>query len=160
MKKVLLSLLVVFTFGATATAQQSGNIKVKFPKEEPKSGAIMKLESEKVDYGTIDQHSEPLRVLKFKNTGTEPLVIKTARGSCGCTVPIWPKEPIAPGEESQIEVRYATNRVGKFSKKITITTNQSNTPVVIQVVGNVLKKEKEVAVPAAAPSLLKKKGTK
>ena len=50
-------------------------------------GPILELESTVVDYGTIEQNGEPLRKLKFTNTGTEPLVIKNARGSCGCTVP-------------------------------------------------------------------------
>ena len=81
-------------------------------------GPAMTFESFIVDYGTIEQNSEPLRVIKFVNTGNEPLVIKSARGSCGCTVPTFPKEAIMPGEESQIEIRYATSRLGKFNKKI------------------------------------------
>lgn len=107
-----------------------------------------------VDYGTIQQNGEPLRVVKFTNTGTEPLVIKNARGSCGCTVPSWPKEPILPGETSEIEIRYATNRLGKINKKVTITTNEEKTHT-IDVVGNILKEEEENSVPASAPSIIK-----
>ena len=116
-------------------------------------GPTMAFETLVVDYGTIEQNSEPLRVIKFTNTGNEPLVIKNARGSCGCTVPTWPKEPIMPGEESKIEIRYSTNRLGKFSKKVTLTTNAPGPAIVLTVQGNVLK-EKE-GVPSADPNILK-----
>ena len=106
-----------------------------------------------LDYGTIMQNSEPLRVVKFTNTGTEPLVIKNARGSCGCTVPEWPKEPILPGESSQIEIRYATNRLNKFSKTVTITTNEEK-PHTIKVIGNVLPLEEEPSVPEGNQSVI------
>lgn len=109
------------------------------------------------DYGTVDYNGEPLRVVKFKNTGTEPLVIRNARGSCGCTVPNWPKEPILPGEEGQIEIRYSTNRVGKIDKRVTVTTNEAKDHI-IRVIGNVLeapKKETEEAVPTSAPNIIK-----
>lgn len=165
MQKIILSLVVLLATSMTSFAQsEKGDIKVKTPitivEEEvveraEGEGPIMTLESDVVDYGTIEQHGEPLRVLKFTNTGTEPLVIKNARGSCGCTVPTWPKEPIMPGEESEIEVRYATNRLGKINKTIKITTNQGGDPQVIKVVGTVLAAEKEEAVPAAEPSILK-----
>ena len=70
------------------------------PAENPEStgGPIMSLDSDVVDYGSIEYASDPLRTLAFKNTGTEPLVISNAKGSCGCTIPTWPREPILPGE--------------------------------------------------------------
>src|SRR5690606_27416711 len=72
------------------------------PPAAPASKAVMTFEDgnndTSLDYGKISQKSDPLRRVKFTNTGTEPLVIKNARGSCGCTVPDWPKEPILPGE--------------------------------------------------------------
>ena len=109
-----------------------------------------------VDYGTIDQHSEPLRVLKFSNTGDEPLVITNAKGSCGCTVPTWPKEPIMPGESADIEIRYATNRLGKFTKTVKFTTNEvEKAPQhTIKVTGNVLKVDEEETVPKNEPNML------
>ncbi len=82
----------------------------------------------KLDYGTIDKGSEPLRIFKFKNVGTEPLIIKNAKGSCGCTVPKPPKDPIMPGEEANLEVRYDTKRIGKFTKTVTLTTNDPDNP--------------------------------
>jgi hypothetical protein len=120
-----------------------------------KTNAKMTFETTIVDYGTIQQKSEPLRTVKFTNTGTEPLIIKSAHGSCGCTVPMWPKDPIMPGESNVIEVRYDTNRVGKINKSITITTNEGPDKHILQVVGDVLKLEEDNAVPAPAPNVIK-----
>ena len=160
MKKFILLSFVFAAFSMVAVAQTEEPVKVEQTEtaeqsEQSDGGPIMSLESNTVDYGTIKQHGEPLRTLKFTNTGTEPLVIKNARGSCGCTVPTWPKEPIMPGAEADIEIRYATNRLGKINKTVKITTNEGGDPHVIKVVGNILKAEEEESVPASAPSILK-----
>ena len=81
------------------------------------------------------------------STGTEPLVISNARGSCGCTVPVWPKEPIMPGESSQIEIRYDTKRLGKINKTVTLTTNQAGEPIVLRVKGQINKAVEQESVP-------------
>lgn len=117
-------------------------------------GPVMTFEKTEMDYGTIAQGADPLRRFKFKNTGTEPLVIKNARGSCGCTVPSFKKEPIAPGETSEIEVRYDTQRVGDFSKSITIETNEGEQPRMLMIKGKVNEKVAEAGVPVNAPSLI------
>jgi hypothetical protein len=125
------------------------------PVVEERSNSKMTFESLTVDYGTIENGGEPLRTVKFTNTGTDPLVIKSARGSCGCTVPTYPKEPIAPGQSSVIEIRYDTKRPGKISKSVTITTNEGPDSHVLQVIGEVLQAKEEKAVPAAEPSVIK-----
>ena len=159
MKKLFILSLLVVAFGMTAIAQSDPikieKVEFKDSPAQEASGAIMYFETKTIDYGTIKQHGEPLRKLKFTNTGTEPLVIKNARGSCGCTVPTWPKEPIMPGEEGEIEIRYATNRLGNFSKTVKLTTNEGGEPHVLKVVGNVLKPEEDESVPASSPSILK-----
>lgn len=157
MKKFIFLLLITLFAGANMYAQQKPQPakEIKINMMEKKNGPIMTFEDDKVDYGTIEQHGEPLRVLKFTNTGTEPLVIKNARGSCGCTVPKWKKEPIMPGETSELEIRYATNRLGKINKKVTVTTNEGGEPHVIKVIGNILKKEEPEVAPAKAPSILR-----
>ena len=145
MKTYLLSLCFILT-AAVGFSQLE-------PSDQNTDGPMMNLESLVVDYGEIEQNSEPLRVLNFTNTGTEPLIIKSARGSCGCTVPEWPKEPIMPGEASTIEIRYATNRLGKFSKTVTLTTNEDGEPRVIKVQGNV--SQGEDSVPEAPANIFK-----
>ncbi|MFP5471604.1 MAG: DUF1573 domain-containing protein, partial [Bacteroidia bacterium] len=60
------------------------------------SGAQISFDKEIHDYGTVDQGGNGECAFTFTNTGNEPLIITKAKGSCGCTVPEWPKEPIAP----------------------------------------------------------------
>lgn len=111
--------------------------------EAPANGPVMTFDATEVDYGTIEQHGDPLRNFNFTNTGTEPLVITHAKGSCGCTVPTYPKEPILPGESATIEVRYDTKRIGKFTKRVTLTTNEGSEKRVLTIKGDVLKAPKE-----------------
>lgn len=118
-------------------------------------GPMMSFESLVVDYGEIEQHSDPLRVAKFTNTGTAPLIIKNARGSCGCTVPTYPKQPIMPGETAEIEVRYDTKRLGMINKTVTITTNQEGDPIVLKVKGKIHKATSEESVPKPKSGLIK-----
>lgn len=153
MKNILL--LFLFCFASTAFVSAQGTLDTTDEDlEMAADGPKMDFESLEVPYGEISQHSEPLRNLAFTNTGTEPLVIKSARGSCGCTVPIWPKEPIMPGESANIEIRYATDRIGKFSKTVTITTNESGDPHVVKVHGNVSKADDVQSVPKAPASII------
>ena len=73
------------------------------------------------------------------NNGTTPLVITNTQGSCGCTVPSSPKEPIAPGAKGVIGVKYATDRVGPFTKTVTVSSNAAGQPTkVLTIKGNVL----------------------
>lgn len=87
------------------------------------SKAKMDFATDVMDYGTIKKGSERVRKFSFKNTGTEPLIISNATGSCGCTVPTYPHEPIMPGASATIDVNYDTNRLGAFTKTVTLTTN-------------------------------------
>ena len=67
------------------------------------------------------------------------MIISNAKGSCGCTVPTWEKEPIMPGESSVMTVKYDTKRVGPINKSVTITSNATNSPTkVIRIKGKVL----------------------
>lgn len=120
-----------------------------------RSNAKMEFESTTVDYGTIEYDADPLRKVKFTNTGTEPLIIKNAKGSCGCTVPKWPNEPIAPGQSSFLEVRYDTKRTGRIMKSISVTTNEGPEEHRIQVIGEVLPKKEDSSVPNAEPTVIK-----
>jgi len=153
MKKLLLSLAVLMSFSFMAFAQDTETAPA-----ESTDGPVLTLVSDVIDYGKIERNSEPLRTLAFTNTGNEPLIIKSARGNCGCTVPKWPKEPILAGETKKLEVRYATNRVGKFSKKVTLTTNETGTVRhVIKVMGEVMKPAVEEGVPSGNKNILNKK---
>lgn len=109
------------------------------------SGPVMTFEVTSIDYGTIAKGADPLRKFKFTNTGNEPLIIKTAKGSCGCLVPTFPQEPLMPGESNVIEVRYDTIRVGMFTKTVTLTTNETDSTHTLTVKGEV--EDKSAPVP-------------
>lgn len=102
------------------------------------AGPEITFESTTIDYGTIERGSDGIRVFKFTNTGKEPLIITNTRGSCGCTVPKHPKDPILPGQTEEIEVKYDTNRLGKINKSVTVSTNAGD-PVRLQIKGEVTK---------------------
>ena len=91
------------------------------------------------------------RIFEFKNTGNEPLIIKDAKSSCGCTIPSFPKNPIPPGGSDKIEVQYNMNP-GPISKTITVTTNavnKENGMIALRIKGMVIVKEE--------PSIIEKK---
>lgn len=147
--KKLLSVLALLAMLSTSAFAQAAQTTENPATVQPADGAVMEFETMTVDYGTIAQGSEPFRLFKFTNTGNAPLVIKNAKGSCGCTVPTYPKEPILPGETGEIKVRYDTNRVGPFTKRVTLTTNSVEETVVLTIKGLVEKKAEE---PAGVPS--------
>jgi hypothetical protein len=147
--KKLFSLLTLLALVATVSFGQNDATATPVAAEETKEGPQMVFDTETVDYGTIEQGSDPYRVFKFTNTGTEPLIITHAKGSCGCTVPTYPKEPIAPGETNEIKVRYDTNRLGKFTKRVTLTTNAGDEKKMLTIKGEVNKKPEE---PAGLPA--------
>jgi hypothetical protein len=92
-----------------------------------------------LDYGTIKQNSNGERVFTFTNVGKAPIVITKVKGSCGCTVATKPKNPIMPGETAEIKVKYATNRLGAFSKTITVSSNASEKQLVLHIKGKVIQ---------------------
>jgi len=154
MKKLLL-VAVLTVFGVTASnAQTKKTTKKEVAKKEvaaaktvksdaPKvEGAGMVFETETIDYGTVAHNADGKREFVFTNNGTKPLIITNATGSCGCTVPTYPKEPIAPGAKAVIGVKYATDRVGAFTKTVTLTSNaEGQASKVLTIKGTVLPDE-------------------
>ncbi|MBS7787365.1 DUF1573 domain-containing protein [Flavobacterium sp. CYK-55] len=149
MKKIVL-LAALAIFGVTASnaqakktaakaATKAATAKVETPKVE---GAGMLFESETIDYGTLPHNADGKREFVFVNNGTKPLIITNATGSCGCTVPSFPKEPIAPGAKAIIGVKYATDRVGAFTKTVTVTSNaEGQASKVLTIKGTILPDE-------------------
>lgn len=86
------------------------------------------------DFGTIKQDSENKYVFTFTNTGKEPLIIENAKGSCGCTVPNYPKEPIAPGATGDIEVVYKPGKQkDQQNKTVTVTANTEPSNTILKI---------------------------
>jgi hypothetical protein len=114
-----------------------------------------KWENTTVDYGTVTKSDEgaAAREFKFTNTGKSPLIISGCKGSCGCTVPTCPTEPILPGAKGSIKVHYDVNRVGPFTKTVTVTSNAKNPNETLKITGTVNDPEAgKTPVPVAAPS--------
>ncbi len=102
--------------------------------------ADFKFETEEYNFGSIVQGESVTYEFKFTNPGTEPLIISKAEGSCGCTVPIWPKEPIMKGQTSTIKVTFnSTGKMGVQDKTVTLTSNAKQNPFVIHIKGTVEK---------------------
>ncbi|MBL7962264.1 MAG: DUF1573 domain-containing protein [Flavobacteriales bacterium] len=92
------------------------------------------------DFGTIKQNSENKYVFSFTNTGKEPLLIENATGSCGCTVPNYPKNPIAPGAKGEIEVVYKPGmQENQQQKTVTVVANTEPKQTILRIKANVVK---------------------
>lgn len=107
---------------------------------------VMAFEETEFDFGTVPDGEKVSHTYKFKNTGAEPLILSNAKGSCGCTVPSWPREPIPPGGTGEITVEFnSQNKAGKRNQKVTITANTNPPQTFIYLKGEVLGKEGEAA---------------
>lgn len=163
MNKIFSLLVVLFVTVSFASAQEiqfanysSGDFTDAASSAE-KAGTKMNqpgVAATEWNYGSIKNASTGYRYFKFTNTGTGPLVISAAKGSCGCTVPTWPKEPIMPGQSDFIKVKYDTKRTGAFTKYVTLTTNaKTNTTTRLKIFGTV--SAPATTTPAATPDKTK-----
>jgi len=146
MKKVVL-VIAAFAFAVTVNAQDK-SVPAVVPAttspatapaapENPNAGEF-KFDVEVYDFGTIKQGESVNYDFNFTNTGKDPLIISEAHGSCGCTVPVWPKEPIKKGEKAQIKVTFnSTGKMGMQDKTVTITSNAKGGQKVLHLKGNV-----------------------
>ncbi len=107
---------------------------------------MIKFEEAVYDFGVADEGAVVKHVYKFKNTGSEPLIISNAKGSCGCTVPTWPKQPISPGGTGEIAVEFNTKgKPGRQSKQVTVTANTNPTDSHLEITGEVRGKDMPAA---------------
>lgn len=139
MKTTILSLALLFGAFTGLKAQDAQPANPNAPE--------IAFDTEVIDYGTIEHNADGNRVFKFKNTGKEPLIITNCTGSCGCTVPTWPKEPIKPGASGEIKVKYDTGRVGAFEKTVTVNSNAKTNTKILKIKG-LIKPDPNTAAPA------------
>jgi hypothetical protein len=109
------------------------------------------------DFGEVIEGEHVKYAFKFKNTGSEPLIISDAKGSCGCTVPDWPREPVAPGATSEIKVEFDSKGKGsddgqKQTKKVTVTANTNPPQTYLTITGVVKKDPKAPKTNPGAPT--------
>ena len=95
---------------------------------------IISFDKKTWDFGTIIDGEVVEHTFRFTNTGTSDLVISSASASCGCTIPNWPKEPIAPGEKGEIKVEFNSNgKKDMVTKDITILANTNPVKTILQI---------------------------
>ena len=115
-----------------ATASKSTNPKDNVPKYE--------FEKEEHDFGTITQGESVSYAFRFKNVGNGDLVIRSANGSCGCTVPEFPKDPVKPGESAIINVTFnSEGKEGLQNKTVTLIANTIPNTYILSIKANVIK---------------------
>ena len=109
----------------------------KAQEEVVKTGAIMEFKEKLYNFGTIAQGDTVLHTFVFENVGTEPLKILSARGSCGCTVPKYSEEEIAPGSKGEVQVRFdSSGKMGNQNKTVTLITNAADKePIILTIRG-------------------------
>ena len=146
-----LSCLSLMTIAAKAQApvEKAQTVAMPAPTTPPvneKAGKF-KFNEETHDFGTVPEGPLAECDFEFKNVGKEPITITDAHGSCGCTVPTWPHEPILPKHSAKIHVAYTTNgRQGMINKDVIINSNAQQNPMRLHITGNVTPK------PAEAPA--------
>ena len=153
MKKTILSAAIILSLSSVSFAQHEGHSHTTAaPATSPivnADGPSMKFEKEEYTFGTIKQGDKVEYAFEFVNTGKDPLIISEAHGSCGCTVPEWPKQPLKKGEKGVIKVTFnSAGKVGMQDKTITITSNAADSPKILHIKGNV---EQPVVTPESKP---------
>ena len=119
------------------------------PAVSSKDSAEFKFDVMEYNFGTINQGDVVNYNFNFTNNGKEPLVIAEAHGSCGCTVPDYPKQPIKKGEKAVVKVTFnSTGKSGVQDKTVTISSNAKNTPHVLHLKGTVNVPAKKEEAPA------------
>ena len=84
----------------------------------------IKMDSDVVEFGDLKLNTQVTKIVKITNSGDQDLLISSVVGSCGCTVPEYPKTPIAPGKSADIKLNYSVgSQPGAFNKTVTITSN-------------------------------------
>lgn len=131
MKHIFVFLFSIF-FVQSVIAQQA-------TVEEEADGPRITFAEDTKDFGDIVQGDKVSHTFEFENTGTEPLILSNVLTTCGCTATSWPREPIAPGETSKIEVSFnSTGKKGRQNKVVTVVSNAVNAQERVKLITNVL----------------------
>tara|TARA_B110000971_G_C19974410_1_gene484253 strand:- start:823 stop:1290 length:468 start_codon:yes stop_codon:yes gene_type:complete len=111
--------------------------------EIEKGTALISFDKQVHDFGTVNEGDVVETSYLVTNSGKTDLVITNAKASCGCTVPVWPKAPIKPGESGEIKVKFNTKgKPNKQQKTITLTTNTESGREILTLKGSVIPKAK------------------
>lgn len=155
MIKKTVGLLAIASLVMTVSCKDNASSKVNdattevaaTPSENVGKEPVMTFEEKEFDFGVIKEGEKVEHVFTFKNTGESDLVITDAKGSCGCTVPDYKKEPIKPGETSTMKVTFdSTGKPGPQQKTVTIATNTATGSELLTIKANVTAKPAGIGV--------------
>ena len=163
MKKIVLLLVVIATIGACTKDNASAKVKAENVKEAElrdaeisKGAPIIEWNKTEHDFGMINQGDKVETIFTLTNVGEGDLVITRAKGSCGCTVPQWPREAIAPGKTADIKVVFnSRGKKNNTSNTVTLSTNTETGKEVIRIKAFVKAPEKK-RVNKNAPMMIDK----
>ena len=114
---------------------------ISLSQELDDSKQAFKFETETINYGKIISGSDGVRVFEFTNIGKSPLIISRVQASCGCTVPVWPKEPIKPGDSAEVLANFNTaGKPNRQAKTLTLFTNTARGREILKLKGSVTPK--------------------
>ncbi len=104
----------------------------------PENAPVFSFDQSEFNFGQANEGDIVKHAFTFTNTGKSPLIIANATASCGCTVPEWSKEPIAPGQKGQINVEFNTQgKPGMQNKTVTVTANTNPAITTLKIAGSV-----------------------
>lgn len=105
------------------------------------TGPVITFKEKSIDFGDLTQGDKVSHTFQLTNTGNAPLIISNVAATCGCTVPSWPKEPIAPGKTAEIQVSFnSTGKMGKQNSVVRIYSNASEPIEKVSLISNVIPK--------------------
>lgn len=155
MIKKVLCLAVISAFVLTTSCKKE---KTSTKGLNTEGWGTMDFKEREFDFGDINQGDKVEHIFIFKNTGDTDLKIERANGSCGCTVPDYPKEPVKPGEEGQIKVSFdSKGKHGKQSKSVTIFANTIKGNEMIKIKANIIGGESGISAGSGKHETLKTK---
>ena len=133
-KSLSLLLPFLFAFYGQSLAQQDSTL----IQADSMPRATVRFDSAFYDFGTVREGAMVKHTFHFQNTGDQPYVIQDVKTSCGCTVPIWPKDTIPPGASGEINVEFNTNgKMGLQLKVIRVIGNSDPPQAMLQMSGEV-----------------------
>ncbi len=150
MKKIIMLAVLAVFLVTSCKKNASGKIKkenLEMAKQRDykmtEGAPVISFSKTEHDFGNINEGDIVETIFSFKNTGKSELIITNARGSCGCTVPQWPKEPIPPGGSGEIKVKFNSNgKPNKQRKTVTLTTNTAQGKETVIIKAQVTPKKK------------------
>ena len=134
------TLSLFFVLAIVASLSYAQDLELENEPQQEKGVPVLSFEEKSFDFGDIKQGDKVSHTFKFTNTGSAPLLINRVQTTCGCTVPKWPREPIAPQASGEISATFnSTGKQGIQNKAITIHSNASEPVMRLTLKSNVLK---------------------